>query len=105
MEATALPLALIGAAITLPDNIQTREAFFEVIKNKRQVSFVWRRLFWWVFVWVPFAPEKGLDSGFWDAPWSCVMLGWSRDNNTHTTICLHMCVCGMYVYVCACHHG
>ncbi len=31
------PLALIGAAITLPAGIVTREAFYEVIKNKRQV--------------------------------------------------------------------
>lgn len=31
------PLALVGAAITLPAGIQTREAFFEVIREKRQV--------------------------------------------------------------------
>lgn len=34
----ALPLALIGAAITLPANIKTREEFYEVIRDKRQVS-------------------------------------------------------------------
>jgi len=33
-----LPLALIGAAITLPANIKTREEFYEVIRDKRQVS-------------------------------------------------------------------
>lgn len=31
------PLALVGAAITLPAGIHTREAFFEVIREKRQV--------------------------------------------------------------------
>lgn len=32
-----LPLALVGAAITLPAGIVTRERFYEIIKEKRQV--------------------------------------------------------------------
>jgi len=33
-----LPLALIGAAITLPANIKTREEFYEVIRDKRHLK-------------------------------------------------------------------
>lgn len=38
MSQGAEPIALIGAAITLPAGIVDREKFFQIVKEKNQVS-------------------------------------------------------------------